>query len=123
VRYHPPCTTPVRVRQRHGGRRGAGEVGAEELLTAQLARLAAVDAVVHAIVHLDEAGARRAARAADAARAAGGPLGRLHGVPITVKDWIDVAGLPCSGGEAAHVGRVPATTPPRWRGCAPRAPS
>jgi amidase len=84
-----------------------GEVGAEELLTAQLARLAAVDAVVHAIVHLDEAGARRAARAADAARAAGRPLGRLHGVPITVKDWIDVAGLPCSGGEAAHVGRVP----------------
>jgi amidase len=83
-----------------------GEVGAEELLTAQLARLASVDAVVHAIVHLDEPGARRAARAADAARAAGRPLGRLHGVPITVKDWIDVAGLPCSGGEAAHVGRI-----------------
>ena len=84
-----------------------GEVGAEELLTAQLARLTAVDAIVHAVVHLDEPGARRAARAADAARAAGRPLGPLHGVPITVKDWLDVAGLPCSGGDRAHVGRVP----------------
>jgi amidase len=95
-----------------------GEVGAEELLTAQLERLAAVDAVVHAVVHLDEAGARRSARAADAARAAGRSLGPLHGVPITVKDWIDVGGLPCSGGEAAHRGRVPrddATTVARLR--------
>jgi amidase len=84
-----------------------GEFGAEDLLTAQLERLAAVDAVVHAVVHLDDAGARRSARAADAARAAGLPLGPLHGVPITVKDWIDVAGLPCSGGEAARRDRVP----------------
>jgi len=84
-----------------------GEVGAEELLTAQLERLAAVDAVVHAVVHLDEVGARRGARAADAARAAGRPLGRLHGVPITVKDWIDVAGMPCSGGDAARRERLP----------------
>lgn len=84
-----------------------GEVGAEELLDAQLARLAAVDTVVHALVHLDEAGARAAARAADAARLAGRTPGPLHGVPITVKDWIDVAGLPCSGGETARLGRVP----------------
>ena len=83
-----------------------GEVGAEELLAAQLERLVAVDAVVHGVVHLDAAGARAAARAADAARATGRPLGPLHGVPITVKDWIDVAGLPCSGGEAARLGRV-----------------
>ena len=85
-----------------------GEVGAEELLLAQLARLAGVDAVVHAVVHLDADGALRAARAADAARVAGGVLGPLHGVPITVKDWIDVRGLPCSGGEVARLGRVPA---------------
>jgi amidase len=83
-----------------------GEVGAEELLLAQLARLAEVDAVVHAIVHLDVDGARRAARAADARRASRGSLGGLHGVPITVKDWIDVRGLPCSGGEVARLGRI-----------------
>lgn len=84
-----------------------GTVGAEELLDQQLARLRAVDAVVHAVVHLDEAGARRAARAADAARARGHDLGALHGVPVSVKDWIDVAGMPCSGGEVAHLGRRP----------------
>jgi len=83
-----------------------GEVGAEELLEAQLARLAEVDAVVHAVVHLDADGARRAARAADAQRVARRPLGRLHGVPITVKDWIDVRGLPCTGGEVARSGRI-----------------
>ena len=37
----------------------------------------------------------------------GGPVGPLHGVPITVKDWIDVAGLPCSGGWIEHRDRVP----------------
>lgn len=83
-----------------------GEIGAEELLDAQLARLAEVDALVHAVVHLDDDGARRAARAADAQRAARRPLAPLHGVPITVKDWIDVRGLPCSGGEVARLGRI-----------------
>lgn len=84
----------------------SGAVGAVELLEAQLARLAEVDAVVHAVVHLDAEGARRAARAADAERAARRPLGPLHGVPITVKDWIDVRGLPCTGGEVARSGRI-----------------
>ncbi|MEO6467610.1 MAG: amidase [Acidimicrobiia bacterium] len=36
-----------------------------------------------------------------------GALGPLHGMPITVKDWIDVAGLPCTGGELAHRDRAP----------------
>ncbi len=84
-----------------------GEIGAEELLEAQLDRLTRVDALVHALVHLDDAGARRAARAADATRAAGRALGAVHGVPVTVKDWIDVAGLPCTAGERAHAHRVP----------------
>lgn len=83
-----------------------GEVGAEELLDAHLARLRAIDPWVHALVHLDEVGARAAARAADADRRAGRPLGPLHGVPVTVKDWIDVAGMPCSGGETARLGRI-----------------
>jgi amidase len=84
-----------------------GAVGAEELIDAQLARLRAVDPVVRAVVHLDEAGARAAARAADVRRRSGQPLGPLHGVPVTVKDWIDVAGMPCAGGAVAHRDRVP----------------
>ena len=84
-----------------------GEVSAAALLEAQRERLQSVDRVVRALVHLDLAGARRAAAAADAALAAGRPLGPLHGVPVTVKDWIDVAGMPCSGGERAHRERWP----------------
>jgi len=83
------------------------EVSARDLLQAQIERLRAVDAVVRGIVHLDEAGARRAAAEADGRSARGGPLGPLHGLAVTVKDWIDVAGMPCSGGASAHVARVP----------------
>lgn len=85
-----------------------GAVGAEELLDVQLARIHAVDPVLRAVVYLDERGARTAARAADTRRRDGQPLGPLHGVPVSVKDWIEVAGMPCTGGEAAHRGRVPA---------------
>ena len=35
------------------------------------------------------------------------PAGALHGVPFTVKDWIDAAGLPCVGAEARYKGRRP----------------
>jgi amidase len=84
-----------------------GDVTAAALLEAQLARLAVVDAIVKGVVHLDVAGARRQARAADASRARGEPQGPLHGVPLTVKDWIDVAGMPCTGGAAVHRERRP----------------
>ena len=84
-----------------------GDVSAARLLEAQRERLQSVDRVVRGLVHLDLAGARRAAAAADAALAAGRLLGPLHGVPVTVKDWIDVAGMPCSGGERAHRERWP----------------
>ena len=36
-----------------------------------------------------------------------GPVGPLHGVPFTVKDWIDVAGLPCTGGYEECRDRMP----------------
>jgi amidase len=49
-----------------------------------------------------------AARKADALLALGQTAGPLHGVPFTVKDWIDGAGLPCSGGDLAFSDRRPA---------------
>jgi aspartyl-tRNA(Asn)/glutamyl-tRNA(Gln) amidotransferase subunit A len=47
--------------------------------------------------------ARDAARAAEAAVMAGAPLGPLHGVPITVKDNVAVAGLRLANGSAAFM--------------------
>ena len=43
----------------------------------------------------------------DRARERDGPVGPLHGLPITVKDWIDVAGLPCTGGYEQCRDRMP----------------
>ena len=43
----------------------------------------------------------------DAIRQAGRPLGPLHGIPVGVKDIIDVRGLPAERGTPAFAGRVP----------------
>src|SRR2546428_11698543 len=85
----------------------SGEVTAAALVEACLDRIRAVDPAIKAWIHLDETGARAAARAADAAVRPGATLGVLHGVPIGVKDIIDVAGMPTTAGA-----RAPAPTPP-----------
>jgi len=79
----------------------AGEMTSAALVDACLDRIRAVDPTVKAWIHVDEAGARSAADAADAAMRSGTTLGPLHGVPIGVKDIIDVAGLPTTAGARA----------------------
>lgn len=69
-----------------------GNLSAVDATTAFLDRIDRIDPQVRALAHLDRAGAIRQARAADRARAAGGPLGPLHGVPMTIKDAFRVAG-------------------------------
>jgi amidase len=69
------------------------EVSAVELLDAHLARIDVVDADVNAVVSLDADRARDEATAADAALAAGDRVGPLHGIPMTLKDGHDVAGM------------------------------
>ena len=65
-----------------------------ELLTDLLARIEQLDTRLHAFTRLDADAAMDAARAAEREIAAGRIRGPLHGIPIGIKDIIDVAGLP-----------------------------
>ncbi|MFF8618569.1 amidase family protein [Streptomyces sp. NPDC015350] len=78
----------------------AKDVSSIELLDHFLAGVERLDPKVNAIVARDEEGARAAALAADRAVSRGEPLGRLHGVPVTVKDSLEVAGMRTTGGSA-----------------------
>jgi Asp-tRNA(Asn)/Glu-tRNA(Gln) amidotransferase A subunit family amidase len=78
-----------------------GETTASALLAACLARIAATDAALQAWVTVDVDAAVAEARARDVDAAAGRPLGPLHGVPIGIKDIIDVAGMPTTSGAPA----------------------
>lgn len=89
-----------------------GDVSAEEVVRAHLDRITMVNPLLNAIVYLDAEPAFAAARAADARLAAGRDIGPLHGVPFTVKDWIDVAGMPCTAGDPQFRDRVPSVDAP-----------
>ena len=80
-----------------------------EALDSCLARIAAVDPAVNAMVAIDEGGARRAAREAEAALMRGDPLGPLHGVPVGIKDTQDTAGLRTTYGSLLFADHVPTT--------------
>lgn len=84
------------------------EVSSVEVVQAHLQRIKDVNPRLNAVVQLAAEQALDQARAADAAQAQGLPTGPLHGVPFTAKDWIDAAGLPCTGGDPAYRDRVPA---------------
>jgi amidase len=77
------------------------ELSAVEAVRAQLARIEMRNPGLTAVVSLDADGALAAAAAADAALASGAPAGPLHGVPMTLKDGHDVAGLRTTVGTAA----------------------
>jgi aspartyl-tRNA(Asn)/glutamyl-tRNA(Gln) amidotransferase subunit A len=68
-----------------------------ELVTALLARIDALDPKLHAFIRLDAQGALQAASQAEQELAAGRSRGPLHGIPVGIKDIIDVAGLPTTG--------------------------
>jgi aspartyl-tRNA(Asn)/glutamyl-tRNA(Gln) amidotransferase subunit A len=81
----------------------ARELSAVEVVDAVVARAEAVEPALNLFaLPLFEA-ARQAARAAEAAVMAGATLGPLHGVPITVKDNVAVAGLRLANGSAAFM--------------------
>jgi Asp-tRNA(Asn)/Glu-tRNA(Gln) amidotransferase A subunit family amidase len=83
-----------------------------EVVDAALERIADCEAQLNSFVHLDADGARRQALSAEAAAQRGDTLGPLHGVPITIKANIDVAGLPCPAGSVLRQDYVPRNDAP-----------
>jgi amidase len=87
----------------------AREVGCRELLEHYAARVAGVGARLNAVVTLDLERARERADAADAALARGESWGPLHGLPVTLKDTLETAGLRTTAGFPPLADHVPAT--------------
>lgn len=85
----------------------AGELMCADYTVTLLAHTESLEKTVHAFAWLDRGHALTAARAADAQRAAGTKLGRLHGVPIGVKDIFATAGIPTGMGSPAFDDLVP----------------
>ncbi|QQS12547.1 MAG: amidase [Rhodospirillales bacterium] len=84
----------------------AGEIGSLELLDSLLARLERHNPAINAVVVTDIERARAYAKEADDARAKGLSWGPLHGLPMTVKECFDVAGLPTTSGAPALKGNI-----------------
>lgn len=77
----------------------AGEVSAADLTQAYLDRIAAEDGAIGAYLHVDDEAALRSARQVDAARADGGALGPLAGIPLALKDVVVTEGVPTTSGS------------------------
>jgi Asp-tRNA(Asn)/Glu-tRNA(Gln) amidotransferase A subunit family amidase len=84
-----------------------GLFSAEDLVGACLRQIELREPDVQAWAFLDANYALEQARAADRWRAAGKPLGPLHGVPVGIKDIIDTRDMPTEDGTPLHAGRIP----------------
>lgn len=82
------------------------EISPVELVEAHLARIEKLNPGLNAFVQLDAERARREAKSAERAVKNSPSLGPLHGVPISIKSSIDVAGLRCEAGTKLRAGYV-----------------
>jgi Asp-tRNA(Asn)/Glu-tRNA(Gln) amidotransferase A subunit family amidase len=82
------------------------QFSSQEVVDAHLRLIHHLDARLHAFVCLDEERARAQAKLSDEAIASRRPVGPLHGVPITIKSSIDVAGLLCETGTKLRQGYI-----------------
>jgi Asp-tRNA(Asn)/Glu-tRNA(Gln) amidotransferase A subunit family amidase len=75
------------------------EISPREVIDTHLERIEKLHPSLNAFVHVDAGGARRQAHAAEASLLRGDAAGALHGVAISIKSCIDVAGWPCPAGS------------------------
>jgi len=87
-----------------------GEVGPVDLVDAYLERIRRLDPKLHAFVALYEADARLAAEAAEKAIRSGHRASPFHGIPIAIKDVIEIAGRVTTGGSKVWQERISPVT-------------
>lgn len=85
----------------------SGEASSVELVTACVDRIEQVNPTLNAVVQMDRDEALRRAHEADAATAGGDALGALHGVPMTIKDSLDTAGMVTTYGTLGRSKWIP----------------
>jgi Asp-tRNA(Asn)/Glu-tRNA(Gln) amidotransferase A subunit family amidase len=93
----------------------AGEISPVELVDAHLERIEKLNPKLNAFATVDAERARARAKVAEAAVSAPSgknALGSLHGVPVSIKSSVDVAGLPCECGSNLRKGYTPDTDAP-----------
>ena len=82
------------------------QISPVELVDAHLEKIERLNPELNAFVHVDDERVRSEARAAETALVSGITLGPLHGVPISIKSSLDVAGLRCEAGTRLRAGHV-----------------
>ncbi len=89
---------------------GARRLSPVTLVEALLARIAAQEPALHAFTEVHAADATLAAEAADKAIRSGHALGPLHGIPVALKDLVELEGRVVAGGSAIFRGRIATRT-------------
>ena len=84
-----------------------GDISSTELLDCYLARVEKFNPGLNAIVQTCAETARSRAGQADEALSRGESWGPLHGLPITIKDTMEVVGMPCTSGSPALRDHMP----------------
>lgn len=90
----------------------SGETSSREAVQAHLDRIDTVNVGVNAVVRRYDEAALAAADKADAALGAGETTGPLHGLPITLKENVDMEGQPTTQGMPALLDRIAAADEP-----------
>jgi len=92
-----------------------GEITPVDLVEGYLDRIARYDAKLHAYIDVYADEARAAAHAAAAAMASGHRIGPFHGIPVAVKDLVEIAGRVTTGAVGPGTTAARSLLPPWWR--------